>query len=368
MAEMPLYNLFLLLRRRGFPLGIDEYRALIDGLRQGIGTGSRADLIELCKLIWGKSEEEQAEIAELLATLLPDPLPLDALDQWDSPAKTSGTPPVRSDALLPPLKAERPIQDGGAQPSELPLPPQSSPPQIEFRYGSALGHVELTFDEQMVWTFDSAFDFSGSLPINWRQIKRAWRYYRRMVRSGPRTELNVDATIEQMHRAGVMTEFVLIPRRLNQARLLLLIDAGAHMIPFRHITQTIVEVAQNSFPTSCDVVYFQSTLGATLFADQDLSVEQDASTLVSKYGGAGVMIISDGGAAVATTDPDRATKTINFLDRLFRYTRKVAWLNPFPRDRWRRSTAWAIQAHVPMFTFERSGLDNAVNILRGKKS
>ncbi len=47
------------------------------------------------------------------------------------------------------------------------------------------------------------------------------------------------------------------------------------------------------------------------------------------------------------------------------YTYLYAWLNPMPRNRWEKTTAEDIARIVPMFSVNREGLNDAVNILRG---
>ena len=74
------------------------------------------------------------------------------------------------------------------------------------------------------WHLNPHLDFVGSLPISKRQMKRAWRYNRRMRRVGAPVELDVEATIAEIYRQGIFLKPVLISRRQNQARILILID------------------------------------------------------------------------------------------------------------------------------------------------
>jgi uncharacterized protein with von Willebrand factor type A (vWA) domain len=82
---------------------------------------------------------------------------------------------------------------------------------------------------------------------------------------------------------------------------------------------------------------------------------------------AGVLIISDGGAIRGNCNARREEQTRQFLTRARQVTRKIAWLNPLPPQRWTKTTAAAIARQVPMFEFDRSGLERAVTVLRGRE-
>ena len=45
----------------------------------------------------------------------------------------------------------------------------------------------------------------------------------------------------------------------------------------------------------------------------------------------------------------------------------MAWLNPMPQERWAGTTAEAIAQQVPMFEFNRAGLEQAIGALRGQR-
>jgi uncharacterized protein with von Willebrand factor type A (vWA) domain len=81
--------------------------------------------------------------------------------------------------------------------------------------------------------------------------------------------------------------------------------------------------------------------------------------------GNSVLIISDAGAARGYYDRRRVAETKAFLKTLSAYTYLYTWLNPMPQNRWRATTAADIADIVPMFPFNREGLNDAVSILRG---
>ena len=85
----------------------------------------------------------------------------------------------------------------------------------------------------------------------------------------------------------------------------------------------------------------------------------------------GVLVISDAGAARRKFDAFRLVDTVALLKAVGTGDSGaggsgVAWLNPAPQTRWPRTTAAAIARYVPMYPFTRTGLDQAVDALRGR--
>ncbi|MBW4666724.1 MAG: hypothetical protein KME60_04590 [Cyanomargarita calcarea GSE-NOS-MK-12-04C] len=81
----------------------------------------------------------------------------------------------------------------------------------------------------------SNYDFlltKDYLPVSQRQMKQIWRYFRRMVREGTPTELDIAATVDDIGRKGLLLKPILIPRRINKSELILLIDQDGSMVPF----------------------------------------------------------------------------------------------------------------------------------------
>ncbi|MGK7897016.1 MAG: hypothetical protein AB4372_26235, partial [Xenococcus sp. (in: cyanobacteria)] len=80
-------------------------------------------------------------------------------------------------------------------------------------------------------------------PVTRRQMKQSWRYLRRRIRSGPPTELDLDATVNQISRQGVLLDPVLRPPQVNQTELIILIDRDGSMVPFHALSQRLAETA-----------------------------------------------------------------------------------------------------------------------------
>lgn len=210
------------------------------------------------------------------------------------------------------------------------------------------------------------------LPVTRRQMQQSWRHLCRRVREGAAVELDVEATINKMGRQGMLLEFVQVPRRINRAELLLLIDQGGSMVPFHIASRQLVEtVLQGGRLGKIDIYYFHNWLDHKIYLyltsnlqGESITFTEILSYLHTQY--TSVMIFSDGGAARGHYNPERISSTNDFLGKLRQRVRHIVWLNPVPRDRWTITTAGEIAKSVPMFEFDRKGLQNAISVLQGK--
>ena len=225
-------------------------------------------------------------------------------------------------------------------------------------------------DEVQLARLSQAMPTGDYLPVTRRQMKQSWRYLRRMVRQGPSTDLDIEATVEAVGRQGLLLVPVFRARRVNRAEVLLLIDQDGSMVPFHGLSQRLVATAlQGGRLTQASVYYFHNCPVEVLFHDPYAQsadpIGRVLQSLNSDY--AGVLVISDGGAACGRHNPRRLELTVEFLGQAFQRVRYVAWLNPMPQERWAGTTAEAIAQQVPMFEFNRAGLEQAIGILRGQR-
>ena len=206
------------------------------------------------------------------------------------------------------------------------------------------------------------------LPLTKRQMKQMWRYLRRPVREGKATELDVEATVNQIGHQGLLLELVLVPPRINRAELLLLIDQDGSMVPFHTLSHRLVETAlRGSRLGHAGIYYFHNCPIEYLYRDpyhQKAELLRDILTHVCSERTA-VLIFSDAGAARGGYSQERYELTQEFLAQLQQGTRHIAWLNPMPRKRWLGTTAAQIARLVPMFEANSRGLQDAISVLRG---
>jgi uncharacterized protein with von Willebrand factor type A (vWA) domain len=372
-----LWTLFQQLRRRGFALGLEEYEAVRSALRAGFGWSSRRELREVCSALWAKSREERAVVAALFDQHFTSDWRLDA-DTVGSPAIEAEPAPVTTDELtLVPLERE----------------PEGLVPET----ASMGGLPPLTLSELPVLPYQHVF--LPQFPVSFRAVAQAWRRLRRLVREGPATELDVEATVQRRCGLGVVSPPVLRPRRRNRAKLLLLVDQQGSMTPFHsYVDEVCRAIRQAGRLRQVGVFYFHDAplegadssvleplqgllfpsldpvladvpplTQGTLMRDPDLMAPMSARDVISEHGrGAAVVILSDGGAARGRYDLLRLLDTVAFLKGAKEWSDRLVWLNPLPSTAWAGSTAAEIARYVPMFPMDRGGMYRAVNVLRGQ--
>ncbi|WP_413176378.1 hypothetical protein [Anabaena azotica] len=207
-------------------------------------------------------------------------------------------------------------------------------------------------------------------PVTSRQMKQSWRYLRRFIREGPPIELDVEATVQQMSRQGMLLHPVFQPRRVNRNELLLLVDQDGSMAPFHSLSERLANTAiQGGRLNKASIYYFHNCPHQYLYHDPYHQVAEPISQVLTKLRPeyAGILIFSDAGAARGAFNRERLDLTAEFLDLLRQKFRYIAWLNPLPRDRW-TGTAGEIAKIVPMFELSRQGLTQAIDVLRGKST
>jgi uncharacterized protein len=344
-ASLMLIGAFLKLRKAGFNLGVAELLDCVSTVQDGSGM-KEEDLKRTVRLLWCKSIAEMTGLDEAWSTLvLPEPA---AHYEIASPRQGQITTDVTqsseqtSQAWQPPPVPEREFKK--VRLSTIPIRTPVSPitPSVGSRPDS-------------YW------------PVSRRFMTYIWRYLRRPVSDGPMDVLNVSATVENAARQGFYLSPVYERRTGNYSHLIMLLDCGGSMVPFHRLIQGLVETAQQESDLGrIEVFYFHNLIGDYLYADPFLTTPvaleralEDCSNDTS------VLIVSDAGAARGQRKITRIRLTADFLLDLRARTHLIAWLNPFPEERWIRTTAQIVSHFVPMFQMDEDGLSNAIDVLRG---
>lgn len=379
-----LYEVISQLRRRGLPLGIDDCAALRLALAAGFGWASHTAMLELCIALWAKSAAEEGIVRAAFARVV--------MPEWSTEDNDPGSPqPEVRGETAPTVSGVPQAWPDSAEPSE-PFP--------ERDVTTATQQVRrLALAPPRTGRYDQSLVLAPQYPVTERQVAQTWRGLRRAVRRGPKTDLDVAATVDLCARTGVAAAPVLVPARRNSARLLLLIDRQGSMTPFHdyveHVRRAIERAGRVS---SFAVAYFHNTAGRSLdhgllaelpdpfapgldavaklirplsdglvYDDPDLTEPRPLAAIVDAVTHVtGAVVISDAGAARGTLNIARLLDTLAFGKAMQASSGAVAWLNPVPPSRWRRTTAEQVARHLPMFPLTREGMYRAVDVLRGR--
>ncbi len=380
MPPLPLYRFFQALRKANFALGVSDYGLLLEALNGGFGLKSETDLLRLCRTLWFKpgqswelfQEQFYQALADAKQTPLPEPSP--------------STPEENDPAFQTKQQEDNPIEEG-----EDPLDDQSSfesetensateeedtPTEGNFVHLSIASSAELAGEnlqtkEQLQSQLQAqSFIFQGRYQaISNRQLTQSWRYLPDRTEDRPSDEIDIKATVENIAKSGRLEKIAFHKQKVGLARLLLLIDYEGSMVAFHELAQQVLASAPQTEGKAPNVLYFHDVPGPQLFHDVDQTKAYQIQSLIPLYRHrkAGILIISDGGAARGRYDRQRIIQTEKALHQLKAIGQHIVWLNPVPRSRWEGTSAEYIdKLLLPMYEVSELGMQQAINALRGK--
>lgn len=352
-AGLPLEGLYLHLVRSGFPVSIREYQDALAALRAGYGVGGREDLRWLCEALWARTDQEVSRLQRLFRAL-PRPTPEQVREWAGEPRAAEPSRPTEGGSAggaVP--RAARPAPEG--------MPIVEFAPAAQAGVGLPRARVPVAAGE--------AFIFTPRPLISLRALIVAWRRFRLTQRSGPRVELDLDATVAEKCRRGTLLEPVLLPARRNQARLMVLVDASPSMVAWRHMNALWAESLEGS-QLARHGLHFFDNVPDRLCPSDTLARPVPLAEMLQAHPERPALIVSDAGAARGRLVRDRLEQTRELVERARSTWQPMAWLNPMPRARWGGSSAERIARirGLAMFELSPDGLIHAVDYLRGKRS
>lgn len=365
-----LYGVFRALVEQRVPLGVADYldaiRAVSLQLQSPGATPSRAQLRRVCEILWTRGPDEVRLLRRVFDTIEPpaaeDVAELKAI--LEAPA-ASATPASDSPARPTTTLGEIAVTATGTV---------TTPGTVSVSFESRSSAAGIPLPAPVLPSRGSGtFVLQPQTVLSARALAVLWRRYRRMARSGPRTELDLDATIAERVRRGIVDRPVLRPRRVNGARLLILADVSPSMAPWRPFLDALAESLRLSRVQGAQLRFFANVPRKSLFGTPALTdgqTEKEAKELFDRYAGAGLLIVSDGGAARGFLNRTRVKQTTAFLGTVGQRMRSIVWVNPMPRERWDGTSAGALAAaggaaHVPL---DFTSMIRAVDVLRGIKA
>ncbi len=343
MQDRLLYPLFDALRKEGAPLGVSEYVEAVAAIREGYALEDPDRLLGFLCLFWAKNSDQKALLETLfLEKTLPilEPKPPDG--KGPEPAPEDRSCGQAAEAKIVWLNQVAQKQAGGKSCGSRDIPPEiRETPGFSFR-------------------------MAPRPPVGYRRAARALLGYRKPMRAGQASELNIPATVARICREKYLVRPVFSPRMINRAELWLLVDRGGSMAPFSPALSPLLDAAVKETRLGrMRILYFHDCPSDGLSVTRNLAMSKPPDKHFSAAGsGAGILIVSDAGAARGDYDGNRARYTRAFFESAGARIPRIAWINPVPPERWAGSTAEAIRSMVPMFPLTRDGLERAVTVLR----
>jgi uncharacterized protein with von Willebrand factor type A (vWA) domain len=350
---VPLEGLFMHLVRNGFPLSARDYQDALKALRCGYGLHRREDLLWLCQTLWARSDQELSRIQRLFRDFpRPSPSVVNKVETNFS-LKDETTEDSQND--------KRPYNERSRRTQRF-----DQAPEVEFttptQSGIGLPRVKVRHD------IGDIYIHTPRSLIGLRSLIIAWRRFRLAQRSGPRVELNIEATIAEQCRRGMLVDLVLVPARRNHARVTVLIDASPSMITWHHMNQLLSESLERSQLAHTAIYFFDNTPVENLHEVEKLNRPIQIARALEINAHCALLVVSDAGAARGSFDRGRLVKTKKFIEQVGVSWHPIAWLNPMPRTRWVGTTAERVSRlpGLAMFELTEDGFIHAIDFMRGK--
>lgn len=219
-------------------------------------------------------------------------------------------------------------------------------------------------------------DFRDDRMLDNRQFQLAFRKLRQFSTrlDIPKTELDIDETIDKTCNNGGCLQIVMGKPRKNAVKLLLLMDSGGTMIPFSTLLNELFQaVHKSNHYKDVKTYYFHNCIYSKLYKTPEcengewIDTEWMFRNLDSDYK---VIIVGDAAMApeelYSTTGnyrgPNGGLAGWDWLLLLKRHYKKIVWLNPkmAPGHAPWREAETAIKGIFPMYKLTVDGLNQAM--------
>jgi len=228
-------------------------------------------------------------------------------------------------------------------------------------------------------------DFRRDDTLNTKHFEVALRKLRQLSKNeeAPKTELNIEQTIDETCRNSGVLKLVWDRPRKNTIKLIILMDSGGSMSPFARLCSQLFSAASKvSHFKDTRFYYFHNCIYDALYKDPyctqrnslntlDVFRELDDSYRVIIVGDASMApseLLIEGG--IIDWDKHNDDPGVVWLRRLADRFAHSVWLNPLPEAYWPQpdprsyNTMAIIRSIFPMFPLTVEGLEKAVEKLK----
>lgn len=226
-------------------------------------------------------------------------------------------------------------------------------------------------------------DFRNDKVIDNRQFQQALRRLRQFSTKLdiPKTELDINGTIDKTCNNGGCLQIVMEKPRKNAVKLLMLMDSGGTMIPYTRLMNELFQsVSKSNHFKDVKFYYFHNCIYSHVYKTPEcdngdwVETEWLFRNLDSDYR---VIIVGD--AAMAPEElysetgnyrgPNGGLSGMDWLLLLKRHYKKIVWMNPKMapgRAPWREAET-AVKEIIPMYKLTVDGLNQAMTVLMTQK-
>ena len=384
-------DFFYTLRRHNVPTSITEWMTLMQALSRGFAQSSLQGFYYLARALLVKDVgyydaydiafkeafqgiETPVEILDEILAWLQDPQTLENL----TPEQLAALPKLDLEALrqlfAERLKEQQERHDGGNR-------------MIGTGGTSPFGHngrnpagIRVAGEEGGQGTAIQVAEerrfqnYRHDRTLDVRQTQMALKKLRYLQRLGTEEELDLDATIDETCRNGGEIELVFAPPRKNNAKVLLLMDAGGSMLPYTHLVEQLFSAAhQSTHFKDFQHYYFHNCIYEQLYTDMRLNKKTPTRSLLQTLD-ADYKVILVGDAYMAPEElldsggaiyyyHNNSTPGLEWLRRVQEHFKACIWLNPIPARNWNRPSIELVRKVFPMYELTLDGLDQGTRHL-----
>ena len=210
--------------------------------------------------------------------------------------------------------------------------------------------------------------------LDTRQIQVALKKLRQLKRVGHEEELDLEETVNETCRNGGEIDLIFRPPQKNDAKVLLLMDAGGSMMPYTLLVEQLFSAAHKTTHfKDFQYYYFHNCIYEQVYTDIRLNKKQ-ATTVMLHTLAADYKVILVGDAYMAPEEllvPGGAiyyyhhndTPGIEWLRRIQGHFHTCIWLNPMSEKYWDRPSIACIRKIFPMYELTLEGLERGINQL-----
>ena len=422
MKEVMLYHLFEAIRadKRLVTAGTGEYLLLREFLEQEQEVHplkTFEDLLFICEKLWLKNKAEEQPFREVFHKWRSE-IEKYILDQYTSldklkEAEQSKLHPKEKEASLSKETPEAPIHpvpadikessqkrepakqelDSTTESNTAATPAEDETEgELSFSIGSEQASADTVtrsvspdFKPAMVASSKTFLFGDEYFPVANRYLRQNWRNLKSSQEVKEYTAIDFISTTNRIAHTGFFTEFEYQKRIENLVSLFIFIDHGGSMDACEAFGNELANSAwQSTLHSNKTAFYFYNLPERNggeddvdyIFSNEQKTLTYSALNLFSNLNKKNIvtLIYSDAGAFRGTMDettPMRVDETRLFLKFLLKKTANTVWINPAPKMRWKKTAAEGISqafAEVPMFEATATGIEQAVNALKGKMS
>jgi uncharacterized protein with von Willebrand factor type A (vWA) domain len=388
-------DLFYGLRDEGVPVGLQEWRMLMETLEKGLHGSSLLRFYNLARATLIKSETYYDAFDRVFARVfegVEGALSIeDEVLEWLNDPKNFEELTDEQRAMLENLDADELMQrfletlaeqderhDGGGKwvgtGGRSPFGHGGEHPTGIRVGGPAKNRSAMKVAEDRKFS-----EYRTDATLDLRNMKLALKRLRQLTRVGPDSELALEETIEETCKNAGEIELVFRPERKNNVRLLLLMDVGGTMDPyFEPMSRLLTALHEERGLREFKAYYFHNCVYELLSTSATLARKDSVPTadvlrrLDERWK---VVIVGDASMHPAellsprgNINPRLESKTpgIEWLRRIDNHFNRVVWVNPDPQKIWQSTrTSRVIGEMFPMYPLSVDGIGDAVQALVG---